>query len=215
MTKQLTALTIAACTLGVAQASAAPIQLDPVGWAAAAAGLSVVTEDFSAFATGMHPSPLTLANGSFSTTSGEAFIVSGGGVCGGADACLQAHLYDTRTFSAFPAGTTLWSVSDFFANDSRDTFRVTVLGGSGTSVFEQSGTTFWGVGDPLGLTSVTFLNRGFAGVSISNYSFDDVASAGPGLVPEPTSMLLLVTGAVGLLVKARRRKKPFSGGKAA
>lgn len=221
--RRLTALTIAACALGFAQAWAAPIQLDSAAWTAAAAGLSTTVEDFSGFAPGGPvPGPLVLANGSFSAsvTFGPQVLPSGMFInenstfCEDSDACLSTNvLFDDRTFSGFASGTTLWAVAEFFSlpgaviggvQTPPDRFRVTVVGGSGTSMFEEAEKSFWGFGDPLGLTSVTFTNLG-GGLGMSNYSFDDIMTAAPASVPEPASMLLLATGVASLMVRRRSR----------
>jgi hypothetical protein len=73
-------------------------------------------------------------------------------------------------------------------------------------VFEDAAKSFWGFGDPLGLTSVTFINLG-SGLGRSNYTFDDIVTAAPATAPEPASMLLVWTGVAGLVVRHRRRRQ--------
>jgi hypothetical protein len=193
-------------------AAAAPIQLNAADWATAASGLAISVEDFESFAPGEFLSPLTLVNSTFSTTSlltnPVSIFDSDPLFCGDLDTCLSADgRSDTRMFSAFAPGTTLWKVSDMHFVSPLDIVRITVVGGSGTSTFEVATASYYGFRDALGLTSVAFLNLGNP-EQRGNYSFDDVATASVAPVPEPTSLLLLGSGIAGIAARVRKRRKP-------
>ena len=185
-------------------ASATPIELTRAQFTAATAGIPTVVETFEEFAEGLHSSPLTLSNGTYTSTSplvnANAPLLCGNPV----GKCLLDSSDNTsgRLFSALPANTDFWSTDFRALLNGADLFQVTVVGASGTAVFTQTAGDFWGFADSAGLTSVTFLDLGSV-----NYSFDNVTTAAPTqTVSEPTSVALL-GGLLGLVLVARRRDK--------
>ena len=106
-----------------------------------------------------------------------------------------------------PAGTTLWAVTDVGAPVTGNTFRITVTGNSGSSVFDVSQVPFYGFSDPTGLISISFQNLGIPTGGFGNYSLDDIVTAGPTPIPEPASLTLLGLGLSGLGARWRRQRK--------
>lgn len=189
-------------------ANAQPVQLSEAEFTSQTAGLPSVVETFDAFADGGHPSPLTIANGSF---LGEPSI--------GAPWCINSKClsigFHGGAFQGFPVGTAFWS-SRVIPASSGDTIAVSVVGNGGTQEFilppidwSPEG-TFVGFHDPQGIQSISF--RLVSG--IANYSLDDVttaavaaarANAVPGL-SFPGMLLLVLTVLAAALPDVLRRR---------
>lgn len=208
------ALTLGAFTFGQA-AQATPIQLDATQFASQTKDLSVTTEDFTA-ADGLKPNPYTFKNGTF--TGHTPVIVGRGTSCPNSFWCLaDAGLPQSpKTFSLLPAGTQFWAADLSIETRTDNPFDITVTGGSGT--LEITGLVmdklnFLGFFDPLGILSVSFLNKGTqVGNSrqYSFYSFDNIRTAGglavdPVAVSEPGTLALLGLGLLGLGMVRRRK----------
>jgi hypothetical protein len=184
------------------------VQLSETEFTSHTVGLPLLVETFDAFADGSHPSPLTIANGSF---LGEPSI--------GAPWCINSKClsigFNGGAFQGFPAGTAFWS-SRVIPASSGDTIAVSVVGNGGTQEFilpaidwSPEG-TFVGFHDPQGIQSVSF--RLVSGNV--NYSLDDVTTAGvvaaqanavPGLSLPGLLILALAVLAVALPEGLRRR----------
>jgi hypothetical protein len=211
MTKRIIALFMWGVFAAAPRADAAPIQVTSAEFNAAIVGLTTVVEDFEAFAIGVQPDPFTFANGTVTVAGiGDPAIVNQDyscGVAGDGDACLLANgLWELRTISGLPAGTTLWAVTDFFALKPDNAFRITVTGNSGSSVFDRSTAAFYGFSDPTGLISISFQNL-FIPPGFSNFSFDDIVTAGPAPIPEPASLTLLGLGLAGIGARRWQQRK--------
>ena len=199
-----------ALAIGVsgAPALAAPVLLSQAQFAAQAAGLVTSVETFSGFPLlTPFPSPLVIANGSHSSASPVVSDLVE--FCG--QPCLSSGAgNDLRTFFAFPAGTTHWGamVDMVFTFPIDNTIHIEALGNGGVLALDVVGPqeVFFGFNDPLGLISVSFQNLGGPSGGFSNYSFDDVVTARPRVVPEPSTLALIVAacGAVGI-ARSRRR----------
>ncbi len=190
-------------------ANADPIQLSDADFASAISGLTSQVEDFESTATGIKPSPFTFLNGTY--TGGDGSVTSSLLFCGTSpDICLTNHdeIADVKTFFDFITGTAYWGADMFFINPANP-INVVVTGGSGVLDITQIGTTFFGFYDPLGITSVTFLNMGTINPdgfrTFTNYSWDNITTA-TVQVPEPGTLALFGLGLFGMGL-ARRRKK--------
>src|SRR5262249_9080425 len=148
------AVTLLMVSGSLTSASATPIQLTTAEWATATAALPLVTETLESFPTGTYASPLTLVNGSYATVGSLPVVSILTLSCGDSDHCLLAQLpIGLRTFSAFPAGTTLWS-SDLFTNSpvgAVQQYAITVVGLSGSLTLNPTlGTSFLAFSDASG-----------------------------------------------------------------
>jgi hypothetical protein len=182
--------------------SAAPVQIDYGDITA------TTTEDFEGITV---PSNVTSANfNGFTLTVPVSVRVEEDDVlCGSSNACAYdfSFLFDAdRVFDGFGGGTTTFGLvmRQFFPSDN---IQATVVGGSGTSVFNFSAaTTLVGFFDAAGLTSVTFNNFGSGGGS-GNYTFDDVITGASTVIPLPAGLPLLIGGLGALGIFARKRRQ--------
>lgn len=187
---------------GASAAFALPVELTRAEFTAQTAGLATIVEDMQGFADHTsHGSPLVLANGIY--TASNPYVNHEW--CSGpaTNRCLGSNDLDPRGFSLFPAGTTFWGTDFYLALAEPAVFNVTVVGGSGTSVFSAvfhrgpGNRDFFGFTDPLGLLSITFAEAPSSGI-MPAFAFDNVTTAGPAMVPEPATLVLLATGLAGL-----------------
>ncbi|WP_246116939.1 PEP-CTERM sorting domain-containing protein [Denitrobaculum tricleocarpae] len=207
-------LALGVFTLGQT-AQATPIQLDAAQFTAQTQGLTVTTEDFTGVS-GEKPNPYSFTNGTF--TGRTPIVVGSGRSCPNSFWCLAdaGRPQETKTISALPAGTQFWAAELSMESRTDNPFDITVTGGSGT--LEITGLVmdklnFLGFFDPLGILSVSFLNKGTqVGNSrrYSFYSFDNIRTAGglavdPVAVSEPGTLALLGLGLLGLGMLRRRK----------
>jgi hypothetical protein len=182
-------------------ASAAPVRLSAADFSATLDPLTAVLETFEGFQEGFTPSPLQLANSTFTSSNpyvGNFFLFPNKGVIdqiGGATA-----------FSGFRAGTTMFglNLAGFIP---ADLLEVTVLGVDGSSTFRAriaSFGGFFGVQDGSGLISVGFRDLG-DGSGQGNYGFDNVIT-GSTVIPEPASLALAGLGLLLMLAAGRRNR---------
>jgi hypothetical protein len=181
-------------------AEAVPIQLTQPQFATAIAGVSTIVEDFQGVSTGLKSNPFSFSNGRITGSldagalTNDPAVFDSAAFCGtGAppNQCLVTQaILDTRTFDLFPSGTTLWG-ADMFYIQSTDVIDVTVTGVSGVLNVQTVGSSFYGFYDPLGLTSIDFVNLGSPGGRSGNYSFDNITTAA---APEPSTLALLGLG---------------------
>lgn len=160
MSAKIAALLVWFAFSAVPLADAAPILLTQAEFDASIVGLTTVEEDFEAFASGVQTNPFTFANGTITVgPGGVPFVTSAANVCGaGGDQCLSSSaLAPLRTFSAFPADTTHWAVTNFSALVSANIFRITVTGNSGSSVFDLGAA--WTVSPRRGVSFRRFPRR--------------------------------------------------------
>jgi hypothetical protein len=208
--------TAAAASLLIASigAMAAPVQLTQSQFATAATAPGFVTrvENFSSFTpmTNLGNS-IALNNGTF--TGIDTAVSTLNDFCGGNPCLTSAGVTDLRTFSLFPAGTQLWGalVDMVFDFQLTDPIHIEVVGQSGTLALDVVGPMdqFLGFSDSLGLISVSFENQ--ATGNKSNYSFDNVTTAGPrrvNEVPEPASLGLVFAALVAAVAVRRSKSKP-------
>jgi hypothetical protein len=191
--------------LGIASQSAqgAPVQLNAVDFANQISGLGILVEDFEGFPLGDQPSPLTLANATY--TSSRPYIVEDLGLPTRSLINNEPDPDTGRVFDAFATGTTMFGLDLNDLGFGDDVLRITVVGTSGTLTVEQTTGSlgdFIGFQDALGLTSVTFFNLGYGGGSY-NYGFDNVTT---GIVPIPAAVWLLASGLLGIIGMGRRNK---------
>lgn len=179
-------------------ASATPLLLTQAEFTTATAGSATVTENFGGFSTSVfYSNPFTFANGTMTVTGGQSQVSS---LCG--NNCLAAtNLDGARTISALPAGTTLWGTNLI---SFQDKIQMTVVGNSGTSVFQVTN-GFVGVSDFSGLLSVSFLDFG-TGTSHTFWALDNiVTSSAAAPVPEPGTLSLLALGLAATVGRRRHR----------
>ena len=205
MSRSLSIAFVVVVLSAITGARAEPLQLTSAEFAAAIGG-SAVVEDFEGFTEGFKPHPLVFANGRYSNADGSQPLITTnfGPTKELADNSLEA----TRTFDSFPADTELVGMDlNYVFLD--DLFDVTVTGGSGTLNISQTGSSlgsFLGFQDPLGITSVEFLNHGHfiggPGNTFGNYTFDDIQTSA-GVIPEPTSIALLLISLATFMSRRR------------
>lgn len=187
-------------------AQAIPLQLDKAAFTTATAGLETLVEDFESTSTGNKPNPFQFANGSFSSAFRNPYVWLSATACGdAADRCLSSSSITTvaQVFSSLPLYTQYFGTS-FHSVNGTDLFDISVIGGSGIlNLSAVPAINFYGFHDPLGLSSISFRNRGTDYGSArgwSYFTFDDVTTA----VPAPGTSLLLI-GALATLLRVRRR----------
>lgn len=195
--------------LFAASAQAIPLQLGKAEFTAAISGLETIVEDFESTSPGAKSNPFVFANGRYlSTNRGSPYVWSSANACGeSADRCLSNSAITTveQIFSTFPLNTLYFGISLHSINGT-DLFDISVIGGSGRLDLSRSpASDFFGFHDPLGLSSVSFRNRGTDHEDLSRswsyVTFDDVITA----VPTPTTLLLVIV-ALGALLRARSCK---------
>jgi hypothetical protein len=185
-------------------ANAAPIVLNPAQFAGAAAGGSVVVENFEGYL-GIQPNPFTFANGRASSSTTPVVLTG----FGPTRRLSFQNIDPLRTFDLFPTGTTLVGFDIFYISNS-NAFNITVVGGSGTlSLFGQTGAslgTFLGFQDSLGISSISIVNLG-TGNGFGNYSIDNFQTVALDSVPEPATLAVWsIVGLFGCGYRLRRSR---------
>jgi len=186
---------------------------DQAGFDASAPGLTQI--DFEGILPGISsssffPSPpgLTISGVNFQSTSNRLFVFSGtvfGQLNGNGDLLADDKSSPTNLVATLPSGTT--------AVSSLVSFRITpglmtvTLSSSESLTFNVPAilsTNFFGVTSDTDITSIRFQNTGgvAGGTLIDNFRF---GAAAP--VPEPSTMLLLLSGLAGLGFFRWRRKR--------
>ena len=133
----------------------APVQLSEAAFAGALAPLTGSVEDFEGFSSGFKSKPLQLANAVFVSDNPYVGLES---QIAPTKILIDQAGDNVEVFSSFLPGTTVFGI-DIFALNEGNEVNVTVVGGTGTSVFRSSFDAldgFFGVQDPLGLLSVSF-----------------------------------------------------------
>jgi len=175
-------------------------------------------ETFLGFSTGSVASPLVTFNGTYRSDSPFITDISSSN-CSSFRCLSDSFISGPRTFDTFRPGTTAWA-ADITLGNTLDDIEITVVGNSGIQFFDLLTPDFFGVTDPTGLVSVSFVNRGrttSGGTARSSYGFDTVITFAPfaepdpepdlgASVPEPGTLALFGIGFVGLGYMRRRRK---------
>ena len=202
-----THLAVFAFLLAPIAAQAVPIQLTETQFNTETSGLTTVVEDFESFSAGTLSSPVTLANSTY-TTSIPQIRLNANNNPGNALFENAPDPVSGRMFSNFLPNTNYFgiTVNDIFANEGL--LDIIVMGGSGTLNVQATFAalnSFFGVTDPLGLTSVSFRNLGNQTTTYA-WGMDNVTTAAAAVrVPEPGTLSLLGIGLIGVGVARRRR----------
>jgi hypothetical protein len=180
---------------------ALPVQLNEADFHSQILGLVTVTEDFEEYTPGIKSSPFVFSNGTYNSTANAA-ISDFNYFCRDGDQCLTNQgIQGEKKFDNLLAGTTYWGVYMNFINVT-DPFNISVNGDSGVlsvNFTPNKQSYFLGFYDALHINSITITNYGIDG-SYSNYSFDDITTAGPATpVPEPAIFLLFIFGLIVLV----------------
>ena len=155
--------------IGIAAPSATQAQ-----FAAQTAGLVTTVETFSGFplAPTILVSPVVLANGNYA--SSNPVVTNSLEFCG--QPCMSSTDIDNlRTFSAFPAGATLWGAAVDMVSDSPidNTIHIEVVGNGGIALDVNDAKRF-SVTRPLGFSPSVFQNVTLPSSDVAgfNYSFE-------------------------------------------
>lgn len=186
-----------------APSAAAPILVTANEFAAAAARLDSIVDDFESYTPGDQPNPFTIANGTFEHIFAlpQVAVSDSPTICGADNQCLAGGISGTRTFTNFPMGTTYWAadIRKLTAGTLVDSMIVTGVGGT-LVVNDFVVPSFLGISDDQGLLSIDFYDSGGGFISYDNVTV---------LVPEPSTITLLGMGlALACFARVLQRLAP-------